>query len=544
MTETVRTLLASASTTPELEKAGAQKTVLDAKARSPNADSNKLLSSHAGASPVPNNVLATIFKAWQEMHSHPCSFEKAVLGVSRRWRKVALGTPTLWTSITRKPYQKKLGRISAYLDRSKPTSFHLVISIGQPPTIRDDGFDEYDEYDESELTPLPKLDLPEFDNVSSFCKLISPHMHRCHRLELNLSQEPETGYSAGDPGSRSLKLLIKHFKSLSTPVLRSIEFTCCEDTNIRTDKILRIFTGGTPSLKSIGMRNFGLQFCLPPLSSVQSIQLHLQESDRTLCITSRELCDMLSAATSLVHLKVVGAEIVHRWAPVAKVLLPSLQTLSIGSSTERMTAREHQFCGLLNAITAPSLELLLLNSFQSRDFPSERMPISKFPHLQWLILEFGPQDYRVPDAPKETITILAKAFDSVHHLVYVNNDPKHIISATNIWPNLRTISLPRCYSRRDDETAKTLDAIWHQRAAMALPLEKIYVPLCSTDPPVEPWLGAYDKDLVYGILPMQTPNNSSTSVNSDYRVKYGRLPSESPVFDKNLSMMYRSQGDW
>ncbi|KZP11059.1 hypothetical protein FIBSPDRAFT_196261 [Athelia psychrophila] len=171
-----------------------------------------------------------------------------------------------------------------------------------------------------------------------------------------------------------------------------------------------------------------------------------------------------------------------------------------------MTAREHQFYGLLNAITAPSLELLLLNSFQSRDFPSERIPISKIPHLKWLILEFGPQDHRVRDAPKETIAILSKAFDSVQHLVYVNHDPKHLIGVTDAWPNLHTISLPRCYSRREDETAKTLDALWHQRAAMAHPLERIYVPPCPSDPPVESWLGAYNKDMVYGILqPPQTP---------------------------------------
>lgn len=131
------------------------------------------------------------------------------------------------------------------------------------------------------------------------------------------------------------------------------------------------------------------------------------------------------------------------------------------------------------------------------------VPIFKFPHLQWLVLEFRYQDYRMPDTPKETIAILSKAFDSVQHLVYVNNDLKHIISATDLWPNFCAISRPHCYLHRDDETAKTLDALWRQRAAMPHPLDKMYTLLCSSDLPVESWLEAYDEDLVYGILSRQ-----------------------------------------
>lgn len=51
--------------------------------------------------------------------------------------------------------------------------------------------------------------------------------------------------------------------------------------------------------------------CLPPLSSIHSIQLHLF-GHLAMKVTCQALCDMLSAAMSLLHLEVKG-DLVDEW---------------------------------------------------------------------------------------------------------------------------------------------------------------------------------------------------------------------------------------
>ena len=173
---------------------------------------------------------------------------------------------------------------------------------------------------------------------------------------------------------------------------------------------------------------------------------------------------MLSAATSLRHLMVVG-DIVDTWTPSTNVSLPSLRTLSIGIK-ERGHYSSHdepQFSGLLNTITAPSLELLLMQSVDEYTFRKSPPPVAKFPRLQWLILERT-------CIPSDLVGTLSKAFDSVRHLVYDADNPLPLVDADTIWPQLRTLSLLVGFGNLE-----TIEALSRKCAASAHPLENIFV---------------------------------------------------------------------
>lgn len=138
----------------------------------------------------------------------------------------------------------------------------------------------------------------EFDDVSSFCALIAPQMGRCKHMEITFGMEPPYPPSHEvHPGNQSLNLIIHHFQSVAAYLLRSIEVTCCPDVYLRvpSNTALRIFSGGAPLLESFEIYDLGLHFCIPPLGSVQSIQLILPNSWAEVMSTCQQFCDMLSS---------------------------------------------------------------------------------------------------------------------------------------------------------------------------------------------------------------------------------------------------------
>ncbi|KAF7970633.1 hypothetical protein HWV62_23575 [Athelia sp. TMB] len=468
-----------------------QKAALDDEAWTLKIRRANILNSSALTYSIPNEVLSAIFKAghFENPDEYDTPFELLVSQVSCRWREISLNTPSLWTRIRRRPFQRRLTAVEEYLRRSKAVHFELVIRVGVP--CDDTGADEEDEW---RIWPYEK---PDFDDVSQFCALITPSMDRCKSVDLTFSIEPEYEEKAVDrQGDIALKIILQHFGSLAVPFLRSINVDWGNGVSFRRSPSQRIFAGGAPLLRSIGVkRQMAIHLCLPPLSSVQSIHLHLPKGPHGTGRSCEELCAMLSAVTSLQHLMVEG-DIVETWTPSANVSLPSLRTLSIGIKERGHYSYdapdEPQFSGLLNIITAPSLELLLMQWVDEYTFRKIPPPIAKFPRLQWLILERT-------SMPSEVVDTLSKAFDSVRHVVYNTYDPHPLLDANTIWPELRTISILPAGRNFD-----IIEALSRKCAASANPLEKIFlrdVPPVSAEPRSSILVEKFDWATAYARLP-------------------------------------------
>ncbi|KAF7976982.1 hypothetical protein HWV62_5067 [Athelia sp. TMB] len=447
-----------------------------------------ILNSSAPAYSIPTELLSAIFKVGHSENSdeYETPFELIVSQVSSRWRETSLNTPSLWTRIRRRAYQARLNAIEMYLQRSKAVHFELVIQVGVPS----------DEIFGNQGWPYDKLDC---DSVSECCALVVPSMDRCNRIDLTFSTEPKwRGQPFEQSGNMAFGIIMQHFGSLAAPVLRSINVDWGEEMYFRSGSFQQIFTGGAPLLTSIKMLQVGMHLCVPPLSSVQSIHLYLPVGPHGPGRTCREFCDMLSAATSLLHLMVIG-EIIHSWTPVASATLPYLQTLSIGIQRKGYygTMDEPQFSGLLNTITAPSLELLLMQWVDRDTFSESPPPVGKFPRLQRLILE------RV-DITSDLVNTLSTAFDSVRHLVWgACLKPCALLDADTIWPNLRTISIPLI---SEDFKLDTIEALSRKCAASAHPLEKIFarnIPPALVDSQSTILVEKFDCEVAYARLPSE-----------------------------------------
>lgn len=279
--------------------------------------------------------------------------------------------------------------------------------------------------------------------------------------------------------------MMQHFIPLAAPLLRSIEIIRGKSVPLRMSNAIQFFTHGAPLLKSLCLRGVGLHFYIPPLQSIQSIQLRTFHGQTGY----QKFCDALAAATSLIHLSVVG-DLLGDWSsssPSSKLNLPFLRTLYIGSSG----GPEHHFVGLLNVITAPLLDSLVLEGFSTTKHLSwGTFPISKFLSLKWLALE----NVHAP------LSIFAEPFGSVQHLVF--DGASDLLAETPVpWPCLRTIAFLRWEGG--------FYPAWDKRAAFTLnhPLERIFIPFVL--PPGVKFQSSqtaekYNRDLAYRHLPLES----------------------------------------
>ena len=113
-----------------------------------------------------------------------------------------------------------------------------------------------------------------------------------------------------------------------------------------------IFTGGAPCLTSLRLRGFGIQRCLPPLTTVNNLQIREPFNGDKMSIA--RLASILDGLPVLTHL-VINGDFIDRWTPVAQIYLPFLRSFHLW--TYDVT---NQIPGLLNAISAPLLHSLPL----------------------------------------------------------------------------------------------------------------------------------------------------------------------------------------
>lgn len=440
---------------------------LDAESAIVASEHCKLVNKSVPISSLPNEILAAIFDTGHRLQGHEGprhpEFVILVSSVIRHWRNVAIDIPRLWTRINRAKFQVQTESTATYLHRSKSSPLDVTVEIG--------GHNG----DSGEA----------LDDVRPFVELVKPHMSRIRHLSI---------ISASDD---SLLYLLEVLRLTAAPLLQSFSISSISysDLGLFTEP-RTILADGAPSLTSVSFKEIGLQCGQPPLGLVTSMVLLLGDVDMG---SSHALfCSMLSSAASLLHLEVHG-DIVQQWG-TESVFLPFLQTLCIKTHKLYDDGVSHQFSGLLNTITAPSLKVLSMVLFNEDDFqdlspPSEIGDLGRFSSLSSLVL------LRCFSDPSGMLPIL-RAFPTVTNVIY-DGEPIHLLpllreidilktSSPRYWPRLRSIALAHPSTSSSD-----IRELVNSRAAMESAISKLYLSSGASEAWGDPSLPSYAAVEVY-----------------------------------------------
>jgi len=123
------------------------------------------------ANELPPEILVHIFEMAQNMffplEQHLFWRFPFVLGkVSRYWRQVAYGTPTLWSNVDISP-RRDLGGLQAYLGRSKDSPINLHLTYNNTSTT----------------------------TVSTLIGILQPHYRRCRSIRVTSENTCGSGFT-------------------------------------------------------------------------------------------------------------------------------------------------------------------------------------------------------------------------------------------------------------------------------------------------------------------------------------------------------------
>lgn len=399
----------------------------------------------------------------QNKHSH---FGSLVSHVTRRWRRVALATPFLWTNVRFTKWDSKGGpypeiqteRAAAFIFRSLPLPVEFDI----------DGLDVEDLYAEDD----PR------DATPAFLQLIIGHIGRCHRLCI-VNADPQ-----------SLSLILTFFCSQAAPLLRSIEL----GRHINSDDTWEFkeppFQLGAPHLATAQL--FGIHIpCTPDfLSAFQqltslricSVFMGYQDFDADPDVYN-EFRDGLMALPLLNHLDLQIDEPFSKMASRFPIVLPTLHFL-------RLDAIEAVLGDMVHSIQASSLIALSLGGWDiEEDYTAGDQMESHFPSLEHLII--------IKDLPD--LDVFARSFPRIKRLTCDGRlDIDHLLTHMragaqcddendasvsddwNIWPALQVIAVSASHG-----SSNPTEFIWPNMLSKLKsgdhPLRKLLLPKAELD---------------------------------------------------------------
>ncbi|KAL0577029.1 hypothetical protein V5O48_004963 [Marasmius crinis-equi] len=339
-------------------------------------------------------------------------FEVQVSHISGQWRRVALGTPSLWTTICVEPVVS-LSELEAYLQRSRPCPLDVSITCDGPP------------YDDEHTQ----------EHKERFVLALA-HINRWRRCWFHSSRE--------DRNSPFITLLIP----ARAPALEylSIEVQSSNHNRPATHESYsapQIFSGGCPRLSLLHMHGLSLYFFRPPLRTVTTLYIHHTKNIR---VQYPEFHTMLNACPALLYLSICGDMMGDQiWLHANSIKLPNLRTLSISSF------RASNYSHILLTLDTPRLEKIILKDAREHDLdPFLTSPhTSKFPLLHSLV--FCDSDFTVL-----TYHTFFTSFPSVSELTFIGNsyvpdilksisDAAHfapqLIGSYSLWPQLQVLNI-------------------------------------------------------------------------------------------------------
>lgn len=372
---------------------------------------------------LPRQVLAAIFVAGYHASSpspFDIPFEIKITQVCRQWRAIATNLPLLWSRISAS-LQKPTSIINKYLIRSGTLLLDLHLDVGQRYSSR---------------TSHALLE----DLYGTF----SPHINRWRRLYI--------GYDS----TYHLYALLQCLTKASAPRLETIQIRRAPPDEFfyeeHIPELYHIFRGGAPSLKHVRVRGLSLHCCLPPMSTITTLELHpttRSEDNHNILLTYAQFISTLSNCSRLSSLLITGdlfnePKRVTQYIPSTH--LPHLRLLRITKAPGRTID------SLLRVITAPLLEELIMEGITARNLEQafepwgSSMHIARLASVRSLALKVStPLDRRA-------MRRISQALPSISRLTLVGQRPQGIISFLDRfdtstgafpWPLLNSISLDR-----------------------------------------------------------------------------------------------------
>ena len=365
----------------------------------------ELANSTAAIACLPDEVLTEIFRHLDGGWDAKLPFLVNASQVIRRWRTVALSTPTLWSKIELRPtsrsglYQTDL--IKEYLSRSSAGLLDIYIYMGE----------------QQDTAPVEKLLIPQISRWKRFV--------------------------VESAGELAVQVFVRSLRDLSAPCLEHLQI----DLEIDDEQYEWLWRGeghtlggGAPAMYCLETRGINMQRWLPPLGAVKS--LYMADCYSATLLNHSQFREMLTALTSLTHLELEGMINCGPSDDVTPIEMPSLLSLCV--LPPDFVNPVHYVRNIFTTISAPALQTLCLKKVhgqQFRVFLETFRGVACHPTLTTLTLEsVTGLEYLTPAFIRSSPTITHLCLKSI-------SDPTPILKLLashnydSMWPRLKTLTV-------------------------------------------------------------------------------------------------------
>ena len=337
--------------------------------------------------------------------------EVVVSHVCRRWRKIALGYPKLWTRFYyeadedhRGPPSVPLDRFEAYMVRSATQPLRLWFDFGQ------DSSNE-------------KLDHA----------LVNKAIDHVRRWKYFVLFSAQMSFFSNH---------VPRLSHVSAPFLEYLVLRCnAEDYDDEIEELepeecmsldSTIMMNGTPKLTFLMLDGTSM-FCVPPLSNVTT--LRLEKGDQMGHCVSTSIFVVLLSLPSLEHLSLVGDVFSMPEDMVQLIYMPNLKRLRVANLDAVA------FSGILASIRAPRLETFIIHTCASLIGLTLQHEPYAYPALRNLWVIESLMETTVAAHFVKLTSQATDVFISQENLDegFFNNLIYELPATQEIWPRLKTL---------------------------------------------------------------------------------------------------------
>ncbi|KAF5319290.1 hypothetical protein D9619_008696 [Psilocybe cf. subviscida] len=371
--------------------------------------------------------------------------------VCRQWRSMVFGNPLWWSSIVIAP-PFHLDRIELHLQRSQECPLDLRVFVHLTH-----GYLIVSQHEEVDTSHLPSLD--QFEAV---CRLLSRHLRRCRRIQLE---------GVFDRGQQYAFLMGDSVAHLDLPDLEVFIFDGEFRDSTDLPSAQRALFTAAPRLRELRLGGIGLMYYTPPpMGNVTT--LHLARGMEDGHLSFPELGEMLANCPRLTDLAIYD-DLLRRSSFLEEELrlcsVPFLEELQIYGNMLMVSE-------ILMFLIAPRLRELIIAPYAVGDltlllsYPGNRFT-TQFPNIVSLTLApahpeaFGALHTASICFPHVERLVLANMYAAEFREVFLN------LNDAPTFPNLKEIAFT-AVARRD---INIIFATYHHRNAKGLPLKTIFV---------------------------------------------------------------------
>lgn len=362
-----------------------------------------------GLASIPDDILSEVFEHGLGSYvDDPTTSKETLSLVCRRFRRVVVNTPRLWSRINR---QDKIPYMRACLERSKSVGLSISLAFNDADSL---------------------------DCALSLLAEVTPHMSRWEHLRVEFELD-EALIANHEEVLRSTIASNLHLPSLRA---LSLEYTATQEEYavFANDDIRHFYQSWEmPNLRSLDSSTIPTPFIAPKLSSIHLYRSHISGGPAT----NDRLRDFLAACPKLEELTLRFIRTGARGYPRSHLMqLPNLTTLRVRAfSCDARDVRP-----FLRALQAPKLRRLDIETLTMRydvgltHVLDNFLPHEVYPALEDLSLHMFPDDRKATgfDLTFEKFPALRTlSLDTPNFVPFIPLDYFHV-------PSLRTLKIAYC----------------------------------------------------------------------------------------------------